>query len=93
MDRIPGELVAIAPAPDTHGTWRLAAVVDTEKGLIAGVLVAPAGGGTGQLGFHPVPELAHAARAVGEAAETGVADPIAEIAGALTTAAVPTRTE
>lgn len=56
--RKPGEVVAIIEAVDpVTDVWILAAVVYTEGGPVAGRLVAPASGGTGQLGFEPDHDL------------------------------------
>lgn len=89
--RIQGEIVALAPQPDEQGAWRLVAVASTEKGLVAGVLVAPEGGGTGQIGFHPVESMQHVATAVARNLGGRHDRPAPFETGTLTSEAVPSR--
>ncbi len=60
-----GEVIYLGVHQDGTGNQRLTAIALTTKGPVAGVMCAPANGGTGQWGFHPVDDLQHVVEAVG----------------------------
>jgi hypothetical protein len=57
MERVPGEIIALAQLTDAEGDMRLVALAATNRGLVPGVLVSAPNAQAGALGFEPKPEL------------------------------------
>ncbi len=62
IDRVAGEVIAVPMIVESDGRTRVAAILATSNGPVAGVLVGPSNGTAGPLAFEPVPELAEPLR-------------------------------
>lgn len=66
MERVPGEIIALAQLQDEADELRLVVIASTKNGPAVGVLAGPPNGTEGAIGFVPVPDLYEVAAGVPE---------------------------